>query len=74
MSLFLRNIMVLVLFGAFLCSCSTTLKPYERQYINDPEMSMAVSSENKFQHYVHTIREGSLVAEGKKGSGGCGCN
>lgn len=55
-------------------SCSTTLKPYERQYINDPEMLMAGSSAVKFHQYVCAIREGAVVAEGKKGSGGCGCN
>ncbi len=37
-------------------------------------MSMSGTSDIKFQHYVHTIREGALVAEGNKGSGGCGCN
>ncbi|WP_181899431.1 DUF4266 domain-containing protein [Flagellimonas nanhaiensis] len=74
MSRFLRSCFFVTVLGALLGSCATNLKPYERQYINDPEMSMAGSSVVKFQHYVCTIREGSLVAEGNKGSGGCGCN
>ncbi|MEX0362613.1 MAG: DUF4266 domain-containing protein [Allomuricauda sp.] len=74
MNRFLPKIFALYLLLASLGSCSTALKPYERQYINDPEMSMTGFSANKFQHYAHAIREGSITAEGKKGSGGCGCN
>ncbi|MCL6265726.1 DUF4266 domain-containing protein [Flagellimonas myxillae] len=65
---------LLLLAVTSLGSCSTTLKPYERQYINDPEMSMSGTSANKFQHYVCAIREGAIIPGGKKGSGGCGCN
>ena len=74
MSRFLCRLFFLMFLGILFESCATNLKPYERQYINDPEMSMAGSSAVKFQHYLCTIREGSLVAEGNKGSGGCGCN
>ncbi|MDC6364908.1 MULTISPECIES: DUF4266 domain-containing protein [Flavobacteriaceae] len=71
---FLRSLFVFLVFGSLIGSCSTALKPYERQYINDPEMSMAGSRAVKFQHYICAIREGAIVAEGNKGSGGCGCN
>lgn len=74
MNRFLLRALFLPLLGGFFGSCATSLKPYERQYINDPEMSMFGTSGTKFQQYVNTIREGSLAAEGKKGSGGCGCN
>ncbi|MEZ4808719.1 MAG: DUF4266 domain-containing protein [Allomuricauda sp.] len=70
----LLNMLSIAFMGILLCSCSTALKPYERQYVNDPEMAMSGSSIVKFQHYVCAIREGALVAEGNKGSGGCGCN
>ncbi len=70
----LRSMIILLVLGAVSSSCSTALRPYERQYINDPEMSMGSFSPDKFQLYVCTIREGSLAAEGNKGSGGCGCN
>nr|WP_299388608.1 DUF4266 domain-containing protein [Allomuricauda sp.] len=70
----LFKFLILLVLQSSLWSCSTALKPYERQYVNDPEMSMAGTSANKFQQYINTIREGALVAEGKKGSGGCGCN
>lgn len=71
---YLRNVLIIILLNIMLWSCSTALKPYERQYVNDPEMSMFGASENKFQMYVSAIREGAITAEGKKGSGGCGCN
>ena len=51
-----------------------SLKPYERVYVNDPEMQMGSDPGQNLQHYVHTIREGSTPAGTSKGSGGCGCN
>ena len=57
----------------FLSGC-TALKPYERVYVNDPEMMMISSSDRYFEEYVESIREASIPAGGQKGSGGCGCN
>jgi hypothetical protein len=51
-----------------------SLKPYQMVYVNDPEMQMGISSTKAFESYVHSIREGSVTSEGKKASGGCGCN
>lgn len=62
---------------SFLClffSSCTTLKPYERVYVNDPDMEMGTSAAAGFEKYMQTIREGSVTADGQKGSGGCGCN
>ncbi len=65
----------LVLFSLFfMASCATTLKPYERVYINDPEMQLSVGADVKFGYYQHSIREGAVEAKGQKGGGGCGCN
>lgn len=65
--------LILFLFCIILSSC-TTLKPYERIYVNDPDMQMGTSSAAAFEKYTQTIREGSVTADGQKGSGGCGCN
>ena len=54
-------------------SCKT-VKPYERQFVHDTEMQMGDDAGNRFNHYVHSIREGAVPANGPKGSGGCGCN
>ena len=56
-------------------SACTAVKPYERQYINDPEMQMGKDAGKQFNQYVNSIREGAVPAGGgKKASGGCGCN
>lgn len=68
-----RIVFLLSLISIVLSSC-TTLKPYERIYVNDPDMQMGTSSAASFEKYTQTIREGSVTADGKKGSGGCGCN
>lgn len=52
----------------------TSLKPYERVYVNDLEMQMGLDAGQGFQHYTYSIREGAIAAGTVKGSGGCGCN
>lgn len=54
-------------------SCQT-LKPYERIYVDDPQMQMGSSAPKGFENYIHAIREGSIPAGSSKASGGCGCN
>lgn len=61
---------MLVLVG-FSCKA---VKPYQRVYLNDPEMQMGSNSGKKFEEYVESIREGDTPAAGTKSSGGCGCN
>lgn len=51
-----------------------TVKPYQRVYVNDPEMQMGSNSGKRFEGYVESIREGAIPAGGTKSSGGCGCN
>jgi hypothetical protein len=68
------NVLIFTVWFLVLASSCTTLKPYERVYINDEEMIMGSSPNKKFLHYTHTIREGSVPAQGQKGNGGCGCN
>ena len=63
----------LILVAIFLANC-TTLKPYERVYVNDPQMQMGNSAPKNFDNYVHSIREGAVPTGNSKASGGCGCN
>ena len=65
---------LLFFFVCLIISSCTTLKPYERIYVNDPDMQMGGTSAAAFEKYTQTIREGSVTADGQKGSGGCGCN
>jgi hypothetical protein len=58
--------------SALLAGCHP-VKPFQRAYLNDPEMQMGVRKVQAFGDYVHAIREGATPAGGKA-SGGCGCN
>ncbi len=62
---------LILMFGGFSCQA---VKPYQRVYINDPEMQMGSNAGKKFEEYVESIREGATQAAGTKSSGGCGCN
>lgn len=70
MKMLLYSALVLLCFAT---SC-TTVKPYQRQFVDDPEMQMADDRGQQFSGYIHSIREGATPANGAKGSGGCGCN
>jgi len=69
------GLLALVLISLGISSCApTSLKPYERIYLNDPAMQMGLDAGLSFQNYIFTIREGSIPAGTSKASGGCGCN
>jgi Domain of unknown function (DUF4266) len=57
-----------------LLSGCTAVKPWQRVYLNDPEMQMGASPCQSFGDYVHNIRTGSVAAGSIKSTGGCGCN
>jgi Domain of unknown function (DUF4266) len=65
---------LLLMFALGLFMACKTVKPYQKIYLNDSEMQFDVSSNKKFEHYVHSIREGASPVSGSKSSGGCGCN
>jgi hypothetical protein len=69
--IYLLAVILLLLLGGFSCQ---TVKPYQRVYLNDPEMQMGSNAGKKFEEYVESIREGDTPAAGTKSSGGCGCN
>ena len=71
---------VKLLYGAvtFVLSCSlyscTTVKPYQRVYLNDAAMQTGKLPIEKFDENVQTYREGASGGGTGKASGGCGCN
>lgn len=72
MSGFKRFFFLLTL-GTVITSCAV-IRPYERVYLNDPQMQMTHTAGRNFSNYVHSIREGSAPAGSAKSNGGCGCN
>ena len=56
-----------------ICACST-VKPYQKMYINDPCMALEGNKLDYFETNFQTYREGASGANGGKVGGGCGCN
>jgi len=54
-------------------SCKT-VKPYQRNYLNDEAMQAGQSELGKYAGNAFTNREGASGASKGKKSGGCGCN
>jgi protein involved in sex pheromone biosynthesis len=57
----------------FLSSC-TSVKEYQKMYVNDNEMKLAARKSQKFEQAFQLYREGASGANGGKTGGGCGCN
>lgn len=56
------------------CTSCTTVRPYERMYLNDADMVLKALPEAAYETNFEAYREGAAGAMGKKAGGGCGCN
>jgi hypothetical protein len=72
-SLLPRSSILLIIIMLFSASC-TTVKEYQKNKLNDAEMSLASRKIEKTEHNFQTYREGASGANGGKTGGGCGCN
>ena len=52
----------------------TSVKEYQKAYINDAEMVLARRRAQLFELNFLMYREGAAGANGGKSGGGCGCN
>ena len=59
--------------AAAFASC-TPVKEYQKNRINDSEMSLSNRKVEKNELNFQSYREGSSGANGGKTGGGCGCN
>ena len=66
-------LLAIVFASLALGSCSS-VKPYQKQYINDGDMELSARKSEKFEQNFQLYREGSSGANGGKSGGGCGCN
>jgi hypothetical protein len=65
-------LMVLGLLSA--CSVEPWVKPYEREHLADPIMSLSRDPvAAAYRHHVYEVRESARGA-GSVSGGGCGCN
>jgi hypothetical protein len=61
------------LIGSLLPAC-VTVKEYQKNRINDSEMTLANRKVEKNESNFQSYREGASGANGGKTGGGCGCN
>ena len=57
-----------------ICSSCSSVKPYQKMYLNDPCMVLEANKLDFFETNFQTYREGASGANGGKVGGGCGCN
>ena len=58
---------------AMLTSC-TSVKAYQKNKLNDSEMTLGNRKVEKTESSFQSYREGASGANGSKSGGGCGCN
>jgi hypothetical protein len=63
----------MIMMASVLCSC-TTVKEYQKNKLNDGEMTLSGRKVEKTEMSFQTYREGASGANGGKTGGGCGCN
>lgn len=61
------------IFTLIALSCNT-VKEYDKQYINDPDMKLSAKTSERFETTFQVYREAASGANGGKTGGGCGCN
>lgn len=59
---------------AFAVTSCTSVKAYQKNKLNDGEMSLSSRKVEKTELNFQTYREGASGANGGKTGGGCGCN
>jgi Domain of unknown function (DUF4266) len=67
-----KSILFLILFSVFF-SCNS-VKEYDKQYINDPDMKLSARTSERYETTFQVYREAAAGANGGKTGGGCGCN
>ena len=69
----MRKLFILLSTTLLLQSC-TSVKEYEKQYLNDPDMKLSAHPAERFETNFQVYREAAAGANGGKTGGGCGCN
>ncbi|MBS1662346.1 MAG: DUF4266 domain-containing protein [Bacteroidetes bacterium] len=57
-----------------LATACTPVKEYQKNRLNDAEMSLSARKVEKNESNFQSYREGASGANGGKTGGGCGCN
>ena len=70
----LRSNFLLMIIIAMVSASCTTVKEYQKNKLNDAEMSLSGRKIEKTELNFQSYREGASGANGGKTGGGCGCN
>lgn len=65
---------LLILVAMAAAQSCTSVKAYQKVYLNDQEMDLAARKIDYFCINYQSYREGASGANGGKVGGGCGCN
>lgn len=71
---FKKNLPKLLIAFALAAASCQSVKPYQRQYLNDHEMQAGQKNIARQEQNALTYREGAAGGGGGKTGGGCGCN
>lgn len=69
-----NQIVSLLAVGAIVITSCTTVKEYQKNKLNDSEMTLGARKVQKTEMSFQLYREGASGANGGKNGGGCGCN
>ena len=69
----MKKVVVIMLVLVGVTSCNS-VKEYDKQYINDPEMKLSARTSERYETTFQVYREAASGANGGKTGGGCGCN
>ena len=70
----MKQKLVLLFFILVALQSCNTVKEYEKQKINDPDMKLSARTAEKYETTFQVYREAAAGANGGKSGGGCGCN
>ena len=73
----MKRTLVIVFISAITVAASTsctTVKEYQKVYLNDPDMALSQKGADRFEMNFQSYREAAAGANGGKTGGGCGCN
>ena len=73
----MKKLIFLIALGAVTvmgCVSCTSVKAYQKNKLNDAEMTLSPRKVQKTELSFQSYREGAAGANGGKSGGGCGCN
>ncbi|SHG22870.1 protein of unknown function [Flavobacterium segetis] len=65
---------VFVFFTIVVMQSCSSVKEYEKEKINDPDMKLTARTAERYETAFQVYREAAAGANGGKSGGGCGCN